>query len=86
VDTTSASILFASNSNKNSSGISSAAINLNGSLALASYANYLQGVPSGTAQASATKAASGSTQSSDVQTAIQSAQSSAFNSILNLLA
>jgi hypothetical protein len=81
LDSASASILF-SGSSSGSGGISSAALNLNATLALASYSNYLNGVPTGTKAATTTN----STQPTDIQAAIQTAQSTALSSMLNLLA
>jgi hypothetical protein len=78
-----ASTLFSGGGNSGPGALSSAAVNLNATLALASYSNYLKGVPAGSASAAA---ANQSTQPADVQAAIQSAQSTAFTSMLNLLA
>jgi hypothetical protein len=60
---------------------------LDASLALASYSNYQNGIPTGTLGSAATAAATsiGSTQPSNIQTAIQSAQSGSLSSVLNLL-
>jgi peptidoglycan DL-endopeptidase CwlO len=83
-----ASILFAGNPSNGLDNISSSAINLNATLALASYSNHLKDIPNSSATVAATGAAAGtdSTQPADVQNAILSAQSASFNSTLNLFA
>jgi hypothetical protein len=88
LNSASASILFSGNSGNGLDNISSSAINLNATLALASYSNHLSGIPDSSASALATAAAPGtsSTQSADLKGAAQSAQAGALNSTLNLFA
>ena len=68
-------------------GFSSAAINLDATLALASYTNRQNGIPDGTIGAAAAKLASGidTTQTASVQAAIQAAQAISMASTLNLI-
>jgi hypothetical protein len=82
----SASILFAGTDVSGSDGLSSSAINLNASVALASYAAYQNGIPNGTiGAASAAAAKIDTTQPTTIQNAIQSAQSALLTSTLNIL-
>jgi len=85
---TTASILFAGTGNQGQDGFASAAINMNASLALASYSNQLNHIPTGSLAAAATAAAANINPNNpaDIQKAIQSAQTSMFQSTLNLLA
>ena len=88
LDATGASILFPSSGIKGLEGISSSAINLNASLALASYATYQSGLQSNPLGAAATSAATSSdpTQTASIQAEVQGAQAATFASTMNLLA
>lgn len=81
-DTTAASILFtgtATNAANSKGGWSSAALNMNTALALASYANQQKGIPNSTAAAAAAASTGGSP-----QTAIQAGQTALLQSMLDL--
>ncbi len=86
LDSTSASILFGGTGVSGSDGLSSSAINLNASVALASYTAHQNGIPSGTIGAAASAAAAkiDTTQPATIQNAIQSAQSSLLTNTLNI--
>jgi len=87
IDSASAATLFSGGSSSGLGGLSAAALNLNASLALASYTNNQAGLPTGNFAVAADAAATspGSTSPADVQSAIQSAQSSVLTSTMNLL-
>jgi hypothetical protein len=88
LNSASASILFSGNSKNGLDNISSSAINLNATVALAAYYNQQNDISNSTATTSAAPAVTGtgSPQSSDVKLALQSAQSALLNSTLNLFA
>ena len=88
LNATTASILFAGNSSNGQDGFSALAVNMNSILALASYSDHLNNIPTGSLGAAATAAAASidPNQPSAVQNAIQAAQSSALTSSLNLFA